>query len=204
MNHLDYMSTGAFQEAVGEWMMNCFGKEISLDQTERADRFLEESLELAQTMPGMTAERAHKLVDYVFSRPVGEPGQEIGGVMITLAALVNTLPMILSVQAYKELDRITQPENITKIRLKQASKPDFHGPLPSPASLDDAVVVDQLASYFSGSMVAAASIGLQLGGHALTMAQPYFAMREALGIKGYATHEEAAAAIITAMHSKGG
>lgn len=56
---------------------------------------------------------------------------------------------------------------------------------------DSKKTIEQLATYFSGSNVAAASIGLQLGGHALTMAQPYFAMREALGITGYATHEEA-------------
>ena len=51
--------------------------------------------------------------------------------------------------------------------------------------------IELLATYLSGSNVAAASIGLQLGGHALTLAQPYFALREALGVRGYASREEA-------------
>lgn len=50
--------------------------------------------------------------------------------------------------------------------------------------------IDLLATYLTGSNVAAASIGLELGGHCLTMAQPYFALREALGITGYTNREE--------------
>jgi hypothetical protein len=47
-------------------------------------------------------------------------------------------------------------------------------------------LLEQLASYFTG---------LQLGGHARTLAEPLFAMRSALGIEGYATREEAIAAL---------
>ena len=79
--------------AVARWMMECFGPKITADKLERADRFVEEALELAQTMPGFSADRAHALVEYVFGRLVGDPRQEVGGVMVTLAALCKVYPV---------------------------------------------------------------------------------------------------------------
>jgi hypothetical protein len=67
---------------------------------------------------------------------------------------------------------------------------------PSPEA--DALPVrakELLATYLTGSNVAAASIALQLGGHARTMAEPFFALRDALGIVGYMTRDEALAAL---------
>lgn len=112
-----------FQERVAGWMLECFTPEIAADKLERADRFCEEALELVQTTEGFSAERAHALVDYVFSRPEGDPVQEVGGVMVTLAALCgpNGLDMIAAGEA--EYERINKPEIIEKIRAKQASKP---------------------------------------------------------------------------------
>lgn len=110
-----------FQGEVGRWMLACFGPDISQDQLERADRFTEEALELAQTMPGFSADRAHALVDYVFGRPVGERGQEVGGVMVTLAALCNTADISIYAKARSELGRIWT--KVEAIRAKQATKP---------------------------------------------------------------------------------
>lgn len=110
-----------FQAEVGDWMKVCFGTEIADDRLERGDRFIEEALELAQTVPGFTAERGHALVDYVFGRPVGERGQEVGGVMVTLAALCNTFGLSISGEADRELARIWT--KIDVIRAKQAAKP---------------------------------------------------------------------------------
>jgi hypothetical protein len=110
-----------FQAGVADWMMACFGAEISEDRLERGDRFIEEALELAQTVPGFTADRAHALVDYVFSRPVGEPHQEVGGVMVTLAALCNTCGMSIDESARRELARVWT--KVDAIRAKQAAKP---------------------------------------------------------------------------------
>ncbi|WP_210270029.1 hypothetical protein [Aureimonas mangrovi] len=110
------------QTRVGAWMIDCFGEEVSADKTERADRFIEEALELAQAT-GWTADRGHALVDYVFGRPVGEPGQEVGGVMVTLAALCNVHGIDIDAEARREVDRITQPDIVLKIRAKQAAKP---------------------------------------------------------------------------------
>ena len=77
-----------FQICVGLWIKACLGPLIAADVTERNHRFLEEALELVQSK-GCTASEAHQLVDYVFNRPIGEPFQELGGVMVTLAALAN-------------------------------------------------------------------------------------------------------------------
>lgn len=126
----ELMATGGFQDAVRRWCYECFGVAISEDRIERTDRFVEEALELAQTTEGWTAERAHALVDYVFNRPAGQRRQEIGGVAVTLSALANADGIVISTCANAELRRICIPENIEKIRTKQQSKRDIHGPLP--------------------------------------------------------------------------
>lgn len=129
-NTLDeLMRTGGFQDAVRRWCYECFGVTITNNHIERADRFLEECLELVQTTPGFTAERAHALVDYVFSRPVGDRRQEIGGVAVTLSALANADNIVIASCANHELNRIQHPENIEKIREKQKLKSKI--PLPN-------------------------------------------------------------------------
>lgn len=110
-----------FQAGVDKWMDACFGEAIKADQLERGDRFCEEALELCQTMPGFTADRAHALVDYVFSRDVGDRYQEVGGVMVTLAALCNTVGLSINEEATRELMRVWT--KVDAIRAKQAAKP---------------------------------------------------------------------------------
>lgn len=110
-----------FQARVDQWMDACFGDAIKADQLERADRFIEEALELAQTMPGFGVERAHVLVDYVFGRPVGEAEQEVGGVTVTLAALCNAAGIDTNECAERELARVWT--KVEAIRAKQAAKP---------------------------------------------------------------------------------
>lgn len=110
-----------FQKSVDLWMANCFGLEAAADKLERADRFIEEALELAQTCEHFSADRAHALVDYVFGRDQGEISQEVGGVMVTLAALCNTAGVNIQSAAETELARIWT--KIQQIRAKQATKP---------------------------------------------------------------------------------
>lgn len=116
----------AFQQRVQPWMMACFGAEISADVVERNHRFLEEALELVQST-GCTASEAHQLVDYVFGREIGETHQEIGGVMVTLAALCLALGEDVHAAGETELARIWT--KVEMIRAKQAAKPK-HSPLP--------------------------------------------------------------------------
>ena len=118
----------SFQSRVAPWMQECFGPEIAADPAERNHRFLEESLELVQACD-CTAEEAHKIVDYVFSRPVGEKNQEVGGVHVTLAALCLAQKIDSQAAAETELARIIQPEMVERIREKQRRKPEM-SPLP--------------------------------------------------------------------------
>jgi len=118
----------SFQNRVAPWMQECFGPEISADRTERNHRFLEEALELVQSL-GCTSDEAHQLVDYVFGREVGEPFQEVGGVRVTLAALCLANNLDQDDCAELELARITQPQTVKKIREKQKRKPSM-SPLP--------------------------------------------------------------------------
>ena len=115
-----------FQCDVEPWLEACFGEEIASDKVERNHRFLEEALELVQST-GCTQSEAHQLVDYVFNREVGEPHQETGGVMVTLAALCIANGLDMEVAGEDELERIWG--KVEEIREKQANKPK-HSPLP--------------------------------------------------------------------------
>jgi hypothetical protein len=116
----------SFQQRVQPWLMACFGEMIAGDREERNHRFLEEALELVQAC-GCTAHEAHQLVDYVYGRPVGELHQEVGGVMVTLAALCLANDSDMHAAGWVELDRIWG--KVEAIRAKQAAKPK-HSPLP--------------------------------------------------------------------------
>lgn len=109
-----------YQERVKIWCLECFGQEILNDKLERVFRFIEEALELGQSL-GLTKEQTDALVNYVFNREIGESKQELGGVMVTLAALsvIHNLDMIE--EAENELDRVWS--KIDKIRDKHNSKP---------------------------------------------------------------------------------
>jgi NTP pyrophosphatase (non-canonical NTP hydrolase) len=115
-----------FQLAVSRWMSQCFGHAICEDKQERNHRFLEESLELVQAC-GATKAECLELVDYVYGRETGVSFQEVGGVLITLAALCNAQNIEMQSAGNEELRRVWQ--KIDLIRSKQAAKPK-HSPLP--------------------------------------------------------------------------
>lgn len=120
------MSEQSFQQRVQPWMMECFGPAISADKQERNHRFLEEALELVQAC-GATQSEAHQLVDYVYGRLAGEKAQEVGGVMVTVAALCLANDLDMHQAGEVELARIWT--KVEQIRAKQAAKPK-HSPLP--------------------------------------------------------------------------
>jgi len=112
----------SFQSRVQPWMLSCFGPAITFDPHERNERFLEEALELVQAMD-YTREQALKMVDYVYNRPKGEPYQEVGGVMITLAAFCEANQLNMNQCAEQELARVWT--KVEQIREKQKGKPSF-------------------------------------------------------------------------------
>ncbi|RIV82261.1 hypothetical protein D2V07_18160 [Aurantiacibacter zhengii] len=116
----------SYQRRVEQWLSKCFPPHVTRDRLERNHRFLEEALELAQAN-GCTKQDALELVEYVFNRPVGEPRQEVGGVMVTLAGLCSAIEINMDEAGDLELQR--NWDRIREIREKQKGKP--HGsPLP--------------------------------------------------------------------------
>lgn len=115
-------ATTTFQERVTAWLFKCFNQQIATNIEERADRFIEEAFELVQSN-GYNPDRVAVLRDYVWSRKIGDPAQEVGGVMVTLACYCYAAGLNMHNSAETELTRILRPESIEKIRAKQASKP---------------------------------------------------------------------------------
>jgi hypothetical protein len=111
-----------YQQRVQQWCVQAFGLTKANDVLERQWRFIEESLELVQSLGEMTQEDCHKLVDYVFNRPPGDPNQELGGTMVTLAAMCTPLGLDMDAEGNRELDRINAKPVMDKIRAKQAAK----------------------------------------------------------------------------------
>lgn len=98
------------------------------DIAERRDRHQEESNELSQSL-GMTREEAHCLVDYTWDRPSGEPSEEIGASLLTLASLCVVAGYDMATCGDVELERLRRPEMIDRIRAKRATR-HGRGPLP--------------------------------------------------------------------------
>jgi hypothetical protein len=130
---------GSFQDRVGKWLEHCFGESTDpLRRERRAHRFVEEALEFAQSV-GTTWEDAIQLVDYVFSRPVGEPAQEVGGVMLTLMGAASANGLKVPECAEKELARVW--EKADEIRAKNARQVNG-SPLPGDDGKGAAVEID--------------------------------------------------------------
>ena len=123
---LPAVADAEFQDRTSTWAGACFGELIAGDQKERAQRFVEEALELAQAS-GIPREEVLQLVDYVFGRPAGQFEQEVGGVLTTLALLCAARQVRMTVCGETELARVW--DKIEAIRAKQAAKPPG-SPLP--------------------------------------------------------------------------
>jgi hypothetical protein len=110
------------QRAIRTWCEGTFTGIVNWSNPrERAFRFLEEALELFQSLD-LSREDAEIVLNYVFNRPAGEPSQEIGGVMITLLALGANQDLDVHECMMKEFYRIHEPEVRAKIRKKQLEK----------------------------------------------------------------------------------
>lgn len=106
---------------VRSWLTKVFGKASLKDVEERGLRFGEEALELIQSL-GITQHQAEALVKQVFAKPPGEPRQELGGALVTLASLC-VVTGLEAEDAYRtEFMRCERPEIMEKIRQKHATK----------------------------------------------------------------------------------
>jgi hypothetical protein len=107
-----------YQRLIKKWLCdpNLVGEPQQFESIEnRSQRFFEEATELVQAT-GLTEEQCHTLVSYVFNRPVGWQPQEVGGVMVCLAALCERIDLNAATCLIKEAERIHQPEMIEKVR----------------------------------------------------------------------------------------
>jgi NTP pyrophosphatase (non-canonical NTP hydrolase) len=93
------------QMIVADWCVRCFGTEHAFDTHVRALRLAEEAIEFAQSVL-VDTEKLHSLIDYVYSKPAGQPSQELGGVSITLLAACSSAGVEISEVLEAELKRI--------------------------------------------------------------------------------------------------
>lgn len=108
-----------FQARVRAWV-DAIGFKMG-DKQVRLRRFAEEAAELCQA-GGLSYEDFAFITLDAYRRPVGEVGQEIGGVSMTLFALAEAHGFSVGVEAMRELRRVEQPAMIEKIRAKQIEK----------------------------------------------------------------------------------
>lgn len=96
------------QRIVQDWARRAFPRLFN-DPGVRRRRFLEEALELFQSLGGEESE-VDSLASYVFGRPVGHPPQEIGGVMVTLYSLAEMHGFNVEEAERVEIERVlTKP-----------------------------------------------------------------------------------------------
>ncbi len=122
----------SYQLRAADWVNEAFGSEIAGHKPERVHRFLEEALELAQSL-GCTEAEARQLAAYVWGREKGEPAQEVGGTVLTLAILCESHGIGMEAEAERELARVRTPEVLERVRQKNKTKPR-ESPLPGTVS----------------------------------------------------------------------
>lgn len=138
-----------FQNHVDAFVGLCFGMQESGNVYNRACRFVEEALELAQSVD-IPAEDILLLVNYVYSRPQGNAANEIGGVMVTLAALATAAGVDLQDAAFAELTRIWAIKD--KIQAKFLSRP-INSPLPQKVEVNSAALPDKTNAGLSFAFI---------------------------------------------------
>jgi len=107
------------QQAVVEFCIATFGA-VTMNTQERISRVVEETLELAQS-ENMTKEQVEVLVNYVFSRPKGEPFQEAGGLGVTLLAYCGHVGISADFAEVTEFERVLKVDRET-MRSRQKAK----------------------------------------------------------------------------------
>jgi hypothetical protein len=86
------------------WAVRSFGP-IALNRDERAARMAEEAVEVAQ-VEGVPLDVMQRITARVYSRPVGELGQEVGGLMVGLYALAARAGVDIDAEFKREFTRV--------------------------------------------------------------------------------------------------
>ncbi len=113
MQEAEALNGVGFQRRAWNWVIECFGRDLANDRAERNRRFLEEAVELAQSL-GCDKTTILQIVEYVYTRDTGIPEQEVGGVMVTFAALCEANNIEMAVAGRNELSRISSVDVMRK------------------------------------------------------------------------------------------
>ena len=93
------------QAMIASWAERAFGREEATGLPQRGLRLIEEAIEAFQACGGDET-IAHKLVSFVFERPPGEVGQELGGVAVTVLALAAAAGVSADDEEAREIHRV--------------------------------------------------------------------------------------------------
>lgn len=109
------MTIGSMTRIATDWARRCFGHDHVNNRAIRGLRTLEESAELAQALE-VPRDIALKCIETVYSRPVGEPQQEIGGTLLTTVVLCESMGLDPEELLERELRRVLKksPEHFAK------------------------------------------------------------------------------------------
>ena len=92
------------QRQVYDWVRTTFGLS-NQDSRERALRFFEEAVELAQA-EGLSERELLRVVEHVFAKPAGSVAQEAGGVGTTLLAYCESKGISADDAERREFERV--------------------------------------------------------------------------------------------------
>ena len=112
--------TDEYQSLVLRTATAIWGK-AAMDPRECALRLLEEAIELVQAC-ALDYDDLVRVGLHVFSRPVGEVDKEIGGTILTLAALAEVHSVDMTTRAVAELSRLLGGDP-TAMRARHMAKP---------------------------------------------------------------------------------
>jgi hypothetical protein len=122
----------ARQSTVAAWCAAAFGAGQASSVQQRGLRMLEEAIETFQAA-GCDPAMAHKLVDFVFSRPAGQFAKEIGQLGLTTLALANAAGVSADHEEAREVERVlAKPLEHYTARNQSKNDAGFLALLPSP------------------------------------------------------------------------
>lgn len=113
------------QKLITKWAIDSFSEAEALSIEQRGLRLLEEAIELAQVCK-VDQRMIHKLVDYVYNRPIGHIQQEIGGVGLTLLVLAEAAATNADLCEVTEIQRVLiKPKEFFAERNRQKNADGF-------------------------------------------------------------------------------
>lgn len=107
---------GVWEMLTVNWQKLVFGDRVVTPHV-RTLRLLEETLELCQC-ERVTEEEVQKITRQVYDKPVGNPYNELGGVMICCAIYAGISGWTLEDAFWHEFTRIMDPKIMDKVRTR--------------------------------------------------------------------------------------